>query len=75
MKFFADVLKIPLMDCLKTFNWGAGYYIFAPAEESGKILSLGKQAGYELADVGIVEEGKRQTIFELGNIILTPPGE
>ena len=52
------------MDCLKTFNWGAGYYIFTPAREVDKILRLGKKAGYELADVGIVEEGKRQTIFE-----------
>ena len=75
MRYFEQQIGIALKDCLKTFNWGAGYYIFAPVEESGKILSLGKQAGYELADVGIVEQGKRQTIFEPGNIILPPPGE
>ena len=75
MKYFVDDLQIPLQDCLKTFNWGAGYYIFTPASEVATILKLGKEAGYELADVGVVEEGKRQVIFEPGNIILMPPGE
>jgi phosphoribosylformylglycinamidine cyclo-ligase len=75
MEYFRDVIKVPLMDCLKTFNWGVGYYIFTPASEVDKILTLGKKAGYTLADIGVVEEGKRQTIFEPNNIILTPPGE
>lgn len=75
MKYFNETLGIALQDCLKTFNWGAGYYIFTPASEVDTILKLGKQAGYELADVGVVEDGKRQTIFEPGNITLTPPGE
>ena len=75
MQYFRDELKLPLKDCLKTFNWGAGYYIFTPAQEVDKILKLGKEAGYQLADVGIVEEGKRQVIFEPENITLNPPGE
>lgn len=75
MEYFRDVLKVPLQDCLKTFNWGAGYYIYAPADQVDAILKIGKQAGYELADVGIVEAGKRQTIFEPENITLMPPGQ
>ncbi len=75
MEYFCDEIKVPLMDCLKTFNWGVGYYIFTPASEVDKILTLGKKVGYTLADVGVVEDGKRQTIFEPNNIILTPPGE
>ena len=69
MKYAANV------DCLKTFNWGVGYYIFAPAVEVEKIMKIGKDSGYELMDIGTVEGGKRQTIFEPGNIALPPPGE
>jgi len=78
MEYFNKVIGVALLDCLKTFNWGVGYYIFAPEEEVAKIIKIGKNIGYVLADVGIVEksrEGKRQVIFEPGNIILTPPGK
>jgi phosphoribosylformylglycinamidine cyclo-ligase len=75
MQYFKDEIKVSIMDCLKTFNWGVGYYIFTPADQTDRILSLGKEVGYDLADVGIVEEGKRQTIFEPENITLPPPGE
>lgn len=75
MEYFRDVINVPLQDCLKTFNWGVGYYIFAGADQVNKILSLGKNAGYELADVGMVKDGKRQVIFEPGKITLSPPGE
>ena len=44
-------------------------------EEVDKILKIGKDTGYELADIGIVETGERQVIFEPENIILTPPGK
>jgi hypothetical protein len=36
---------------------------------------LGKSIGYELADIGAVEEGKREVVFSPGNITLSPPGE
>ena len=75
MEYFYKNISIPLEDCLKTFNWGVGYYIFAPKEEVAKILKIGKDVGYTLADIGIVEKGKRQVIFEPGKIILTPPGK
>ena len=74
-KFFHEQLNISLENCLKTFNWGVGYYIFAPKEEVAKILKIGKDTGYTLTDIGVVEKGKRQVIFEPGNIILNPPGK
>lgn len=74
-QYYREVLQVPLQDCLKTFNWGVGYYIFVPASEVDNVLSLGKKAGYELADVGVVEEGERQVIFEPEKITLPPPGE
>ncbi|MFA6106691.1 MAG: AIR synthase-related protein [Patescibacteria group bacterium] len=75
MRYFRESLDVPIKDCLKTFNWGAGYYIYAAADQVDDILTIGKQAGYALADVGIVEEGKRQVIFEPEKITLAPPGE
>jgi phosphoribosylformylglycinamidine cyclo-ligase len=75
MDYFNRVMGESTEDCLKTFNWGVGYYIFAPKEEVAKILKIGKDIGYELADIGVVEKGKRQVIFEPKKIVLTPPGE
>ena len=74
-RYFQKELRVPIKDCLKTFNWGVGYYIFTPEKEVAKILKIGKKLGYKLADIGVVEKGKRQVIFEPENIILTPPGE
>ncbi len=75
MQYFHKQIGVPIEDCLKTFNWGVGYYIFVPKSEVAKILKIGKNSGYKLADIGIVENGKRQVIFEPENIILTPPGK
>jgi len=74
-RYFNENLKVPLKECLKTFNWGVGYYIFVPKSEVTKIIKIGKKLGYNLADIGIVEKGSRQVIFEPGKIILTPPGK
>ncbi|HTE48553.1 MAG TPA: AIR synthase-related protein [Candidatus Paceibacterota bacterium] len=75
MEYFNKVIGIATKDCLKTFNWGVGYYLFVPKEEVAKILKIGENIGYELADIGVVEKGKRQVIFEPGKIVLTPPGK
>lgn len=74
-RYFNEALAIPIDDCLKTFNWGVGYYIFAPQSEAERILSVGSKAGYELVILGTVEEGERQVIFEPGATILGAPGE
>lgn len=74
MQFMLSI-GLTLEDCLKTFNWGVGYYVFVARGDVEKTLSLGRAAGYELLEVGVVEEGERQVIFEPENIILPPPGE
>jgi len=66
---------LSLKDCLKTFNWGVGYYIFVDPKDVDQVLATGKRAGFELMHIGRVEEGERQTIFEPGDITLPPPGE
>jgi len=74
-KFYREIIGISLIDCLKTFNWGIGYYIFAPAHEVQNILEIGKKNGYEILDLGLVESGDRKVIFEPENIVLPPPGQ
>ncbi len=65
-------LGVSLEDCLTTFNWGIGFYIFVPGEEVDKIIETGKNVGYELLDLGQVEEGERCVIFEPEGITLPP---
>jgi phosphoribosylformylglycinamidine cyclo-ligase len=72
---FMKELDVSLKDCLKTFNWGIGYYIFVPPHEADRAISIGKKVGYDLTDLGIVEEGKREVVFEPEDIILPPPGQ
>ncbi|MDZ4227182.1 MAG: hypothetical protein U1D26_01760, partial [Patescibacteria group bacterium] len=74
-RYYHEGLSIPIGNCLKTFNWGVGYYVFLPQSEVDRALAVGKSAGYELTILGIVEEGERQVVFEPSDIILGPPGE
>ncbi len=74
-RYFHEELGVSLADCLKTFNWGIGYYIFVSAKEVNRVMDIGKATGYALHDLGVVESGKRQTIFEPERITLPPPGE
>lgn len=72
---YLQELGVSLEDCLKTFNWGIGYYIYLPEGEVAKATSAAKEAGYDLLDLGGVEEGERQVIFEPEDITLPPPGD
>lgn len=72
---FMKELGVSLKDCLTTFNWGIGYYIFVPKEELDRVMMIGKRAGYDLYHIGSVEEGERKVVFDPENIVLPPPGE
>ena len=74
-RFYHEQIGIGIEDCLKTFNWGVGYYIFLPQQDAERVVALGESVGYELTVLGVVEEGERQVIFGPANIILNPPGE
>jgi phosphoribosylformylglycinamidine cyclo-ligase len=69
---FMQSLGVSLQDCLTTFNWGVGFYIFVPEEEVGRTIETGEKAGHELLDLGQVEEGERCIIFEPERITLPP---
>ncbi len=71
---FEFMLKVGvgLRDCLTTFNWGIGFYVFVPEKEVEKTIKIGKKAGYDLLDLGRVEEGERAVVFEPERITLPP---
>lgn len=68
-RFMLEV-GVSLEDCLTTFNWGIGFYIFVPEEEVDRTIKIGEKAGYDLLLLGLVEEGERCVIFEPERITL-----
>jgi phosphoribosylformylglycinamidine cyclo-ligase len=73
--YYREQLGVALKDCLKTFNWGAGFYVFVSAADAARVVEVGRKAGYDLMDVGVVESGPRQVIFEPEHLTLPPPGQ
>jgi phosphoribosylformylglycinamidine cyclo-ligase len=61
---------VSLLDCLTTFNWGIGFYIYVPEQEVERTLRTGRKAGYDLIELGQVEAGERRVIFEPEKITL-----
>ncbi len=72
---FMQELGVSLPDLLTTFNWGVGYYLFVPPAHVGRAVDYASRVGYDLIEVGRVEEGERKVIFEPEGITLPPPGE
>ena len=62
-QYVREQLHVPIAECLNTFNWGGGYYVFVPAQEVNRTIDIGTAAGYELKEVGAIEEGERKVIF------------
>lgn len=65
---------LPIRDCLTTFNWGVGYYLFVPAREADRTVDCARAAGYNSMEVGFVEEGERCVVFEPEGLTLTLAG-
>lgn len=70
---FMQGLGVSIEDCLTTFNWGIGYYVFLASQEARRAIEIGKKAGYDVVEVGRVEAGERKVIFEPAGITLPPP--
>jgi len=62
---------VSLRDCLTTFNWGIGFYVYVPEKEADRTIAAGKIAGYDLIDLGGVEPGERRVIFEPEKLTLS----
>ena len=63
-------IGVSLEDCLTTFNWGIGFYIFVPEKAADRTIRTGKKAGYDIIDLGQVEAGERCVVFEPEKITL-----
>jgi len=61
---------VSLKDCLTTFNWGIGFYIYVPEDEVERTIGTGRKAGYDLIELGRVEAGERAVVFEPEKITL-----
>lgn len=68
-------LGMSMQDLLTTFNWGIGYYGFLPPQEVAPAIDAAAAVGLKLLEIGRVEEGERQVIFEPENIVLPPFGD
>ena len=62
-RFMLEV-GVSLKDCLTTFNWGIGFYVFVPEEEVDRTIRTGRKEGYDLIELGQVEAGERRVVFE-----------
>jgi phosphoribosylformylglycinamidine cyclo-ligase len=67
---FMREVGVSLKDCLTTFNWGIGFYVFVPEKEVERTLQTGRKAGYDLIDLGQVDAGERRVVFEPEKITL-----
>jgi phosphoribosylformylglycinamidine cyclo-ligase len=57
-RFLAETGLSP-EDCVTTFNWGVGYFVFVPAGDAERTVDLARAAGYTALELGRVEEGER----------------
>lgn len=75
---FMRELGVELQTCLKTFNWGIGYYLFVPPEEVDYCMEVAATITDcpDILVVGEVREGQRRVIFgPEGDLLIPPPGD
>lgn len=65
---------LAIEDCVTTFNWGVGYFVFVSPGDVARTLYAAARAGYDAMEVGAVEEGERRVMFEPEGLVLAPPG-
>lgn len=60
---FLREIGVPIAECLRTFNWGIGLYLFTAPRSAERLIAHSERAGYALVHLGRVEEGERRVIF------------
>ena len=51
------------------FNMGAGFAVYTPRQDAGRVVDIAKNHGIKAYVAGVVEEGPRQVIIEPKNIV------
>ncbi|MCX6809183.1 MAG: hypothetical protein NTZ65_00275 [Candidatus Berkelbacteria bacterium] len=77
MQFMLDI-GVDAYTCATTFNMGAGMYFFVKRNLVDRLIGIGTSAGYDMLEVGRIEEGTRRTAVgtkPLGFLDLPPPAE
>ncbi len=71
---FMRELGVSVEDCYTTFNMGIGLVLIVAPDELERVMFAGRLAEYELVEIGRVEEGNREVIFEPeGGLVLHYP--
>lgn len=73
--FLKEQFELSMKTWLTTFNCGIGYYFIVPPREVARTIEIGTKAGYELMEIGWVEESNKPHVyFEPAGLALPPPG-
>lgn len=73
--FLREQFNLSLRVLLTIFNWGVGYYLIIPPHEVTRAIEIGTKAGYDLMEIGWVEESNKPHVyFESAGLALPPPG-
>ncbi|MBI4128473.1 MAG: hypothetical protein HY460_00350 [Parcubacteria group bacterium] len=72
---FIQELGVPLGDMLTMFNCGIGYVAILPRSEVSRAITAAQEAGYDLIEIGLVEEGVRSVFFQPEGMTLPSPEE
>ncbi len=73
LMLYMNEIGVSLRDCITTFNWGVGYYVFVDKKDADKVVDIARQLDLQAAEVGVVEEGQRGVIFGPENDLWIPP--
>ncbi|OGF00346.1 MAG: hypothetical protein A3G07_00360 [Candidatus Doudnabacteria bacterium RIFCSPLOWO2_12_FULL_47_12] len=74
--FVMDKFNISMQEMLHTFNCGLQYVICILRSDVTKAQDAAARVGFDLYEIGVVEEGQRCTIMEpFDNLVLPEPGD
>ncbi|MBB2483979.1 phosphoribosylformylglycinamidine cyclo-ligase [Mitsuaria sp. WAJ17] len=68
LKFMQEHAKQDDREAYSTLNMGAGFAIFVPADQAGKVVEISKACGIDAWVAGQLEAGEKQLLIEPLNI-------